>query len=309
VAEQEGTQTAEAQAVELKPVMEYKLPEGEEIVDIIFDEAEMTVSKARALGMKGLEQRKVTETVKVQYPKVVVTKKAVKFLDERGKVISKISLKESQIIKTAIFEPGPPRERLMSPLVSLVANRIFLAEWCVDGFESYHLDLSCFDTKGNLIWQKKNQPISSMSLSGNGRYIVYGGEMSDINVISPVGVYDIKDGKKLWEKKLNSDARELHILNDGQVVLVELFLGDEWITKISLIDLNGNEVWNYKIKHLISPSSWCPQLLSAGDKIIIYIELDPYDDNKPIYYGLYGFDKKGNLLWKPKEYKEEEDEF
>ncbi|MBU2462251.1 hypothetical protein KKH65_05200, partial [bacterium] len=80
-----GTVTEQAlgtQTIEPKLIMEYKFDEP--VVDVIFDEATMTVKEARALGMKGLEKRKATEKVKVQYPKVVVVGKRVKYIKSEG---------------------------------------------------------------------------------------------------------------------------------------------------------------------------------------------------------------------------------
>jgi hypothetical protein len=97
---EKGTETANAQAIEPKLIMEYKFDEP--VVDVIFSEATMTVKEARALGMKGLEKKKATERVKVQYPKVIFANNteyrkdiglmtSIKFLDKKGKIKKEIT--------------------------------------------------------------------------------------------------------------------------------------------------------------------------------------------------------------------------
>ncbi|MEW6096265.1 MAG: hypothetical protein AB1567_07040 [bacterium] len=271
--EQEGTQTIEAQAIEPKLVMEYKLSEGEEIVDVIFDEAEMTVKEAKALGMKGLEQRKATETVKVQYPKVLVTKKAVKFLDEKRKVTNEIPLKEVQIERVAY----------KSPLVSLSTNRIILVTQ--EGEFTFHLD--CFDTKGNLIWQKRNLG-NPVFLSGNGGYIVSGPLMTAHEAPPVCILCEVKNGKELWNKKINTEFWIPHILHNGQVLILEDFFFEKK-SKISLIDIDGKTLWN---RELLNTGDWTIVSSELEDKIIIWNWVGH----------IYVFKKNGDILWDSKKF-------
>ncbi|MFH1612303.1 MAG: hypothetical protein ABIB46_01005 [bacterium] len=112
----EFAQGTETQTIELKPVMEYKCDEP--IVDVIFGEAEMTVKEAMALGMKGLEQKKETEKVKVQYPKVVVTEKAIQTLDEKG-----TALDESGRVKFLDENGKVKREEVLAPYGDVILSK------------------------------------------------------------------------------------------------------------------------------------------------------------------------------------------
>ncbi|MDI6703290.1 MAG: PQQ-binding-like beta-propeller repeat protein [bacterium] len=289
VTEQKGTQTPETQAVELKPIMEYKLPEGEEIVDIIFGEAEMTVEEARALGMKGLEQKKATETVKVQYPKVLVTKNAVKFLDERGRMEREVLLKE---------------ENYEKPMVSLLTNRIVVKGKKGEG-ENCNVYAKWTDEKGKLIKIEEHilGEFGGVLMSENGKYIAIG---LGVKVTEPeVGeckLYDI-NGNKLWTYDIEYPYHGgMDIFNDGSVVIVRSVEEGEGIKKgkIVLIDVNGEKLWENEIvdgTHKI--------FSTAEGKIIVYTREYHFAGTpfEKFTYILYGFNKNGNLLWKPKEYK------
>jgi outer membrane protein assembly factor BamB len=105
----------------------------------------MTVAKAKALGMKGLEQKKITEKVKMQHPKVVVTKKAIKFLDEKGEVKSEKLLREKAYVKVASS-----------------SNKKYVAvgERFGETIEKKHTDIdeiSVMNSEGKVVWKLRDE--------------------------------------------------------------------------------------------------------------------------------------------------------
>lgn len=85
-------EASEKAKVKVEKIWERKF--DEEIKDVAFGEGEITVEEARNMGMKGLEKERPRKKIKVRYPKIAVTKKAIKFLDPKGKVKKQISLGE-----------------------------------------------------------------------------------------------------------------------------------------------------------------------------------------------------------------------
>jgi len=174
-AQAEAQAVPETQAIEPKLVMEYKLSEGEEIVDVIFDEATMTVKEAMALGMKGLEQKKATETVKVQYPKVIFTKRNVKFLDAYGKQKNSYSIEEE------------------APRVNHNQKYIAIYGW-VRKEKSADKTIHIFDNNGNKLWEKNYgyrgwSQIRHCTLSKEGKSAIFWGDVysSDADIYDAEG--------------------------------------------------------------------------------------------------------------------------
>jgi outer membrane protein assembly factor BamB len=257
----EGTKTVGAKAIEPKSIMEYKMPEGEEIVDVIFGEATMTVKEARALGMKGLEQKKATETVKVQYPKVVITGKAVRFLNETGKVLSSKNLEEFGY--------------KVWGNVSATGDKVFISSFSKkkEGDALVPTNLFCLDKKGDVLWKREFE--GEPRISGNEKYI------ADINPPDcSVGVrfYNI-EGNKLWEKSYFTWGTA-EILYDGKVVISTGKI-------LYFVNQNGKELWNYKLEQEIGPG--CIETGYGGSKRGNFFAV--CGDK------LYSFDEKG-LLWK-----------
>ncbi|MFH0774014.1 MAG: PQQ-binding-like beta-propeller repeat protein [bacterium] len=264
----QGTETKDSgtQTVEPTLIMEYKFDEP--ITDVIFDEATMTVKEARTLGMKGLEKRKATETVKVQYPKVLVTEKAVRFLDEKGRIEREVALKKENY------------EELM---VSLATGKIIVKGVKGEGENRYRY-LRWIDEKERTVKIEEGGEVFSVLISENGKYVVSGGE--DLSAVegSPIcTLYDI-NGNELWRRKTEGDSSEVKILYDGKVLILEFFIMDK--TRITLININGTKLWE---KNLPATPDY-NVLFTNDDKIIVYA----FEIGK-----LYAFDKKGNLLWQP----------
>jgi hypothetical protein len=281
VAKQKGTQMVKTKAMEPMLVIEYKLLESEEIVNVIFDEAEMTVTKARALGMKGLEQRRATETVKVQYPKVLVTKKAVKFLDKEGTVEREILLK---------------KEREETAIVSLTTGKVIITGYAYrkkeNNLEEIYRYVNLVDEKGEIKRITECVEFENVWFSGNEKYIAIGS--GDMVGESPSGctLYNLQ-GNKLWTYLVKSRNWMMHLLYDGKIVIIEHIEEGRRKGKISLIDVDKKKLWEREIEY------GQPKIYSTIDgKIIVYI--DKYSPKDT--YILYGFDVNGDLLWEPKEY-------
>ncbi|MDI6703292.1 MAG: hypothetical protein QME40_01265 [bacterium] len=279
VAEQKGTQTSEAQAIEPKPVMEYKLPEGEEIVDVIFGEAEMTVEEAMALGIKGLEQKKATETVKVQYPKVITIKdmnikgdvsiKSIRFLNEKGEMKSEYQVKGQR--------------EWTGVMVS--KNKKYLNVHSIINYEKEEAESIMLNDEGKVLWSVKHN-LFEVYPSPNGKYLV--GlptiEWSD----APIYVYNEKG--LVREIKKDDLSCRLSFSKDGSYFAVTLTTRIEGEDRADLIvfDGEGNELWRKNGITRGIAADYCPINITDDDIITVMTGGDEYK--------IYHFDKKGNLV-------------
>ncbi|MEW6482847.1 MAG: hypothetical protein AB1397_07655 [bacterium] len=305
--EQKGTQTTETEAIEPEPIMEYKLPEGEEIVDVIFGEATMTVKEARALGMKGLEKRKATEKVKVQYPKVVITQekpwmkiiegvktsgagslKSIKFLDKKGDVFKTIPLEEVKIVeitKKAPLEKQKPYKIKYLTLKYPAINK-----------NAKLIGLGINEKYG----PKINEEGKEEFYEGCGEQIEKG----------KVLILD-SNGNVLWEKEfpkgrgaeppLISDNGEIIVVETGYMdIPMELFSLPELDTtedRLYIYDKNGNEILRIpsgKEKEYLRLDSM-PMLSQNGRYLSVKIEnkLKKYPDNCSTFF----YDLKRKTYW------------
>jgi len=296
----QGTETAKA--IEPKLIIEYKFDEP--VVDIIFDEATMTVKEARILGVKGLEKRKATEKVKVQYPKVIFTEhkaseewaKSIKFLDKNQKLKKEIDLeKESSIFSDKKFTPSPYR------IIS--KNKKYI---CVDGLEierwgpgeydwnwTGESEAVIFDTEGNILRRIKH-PYCDIFVSPNGRYIVGVGEE---------GVGWGLCNEKGIVKEFQSHYVKGDFSKDGNY-----FVGIDREVWVAITE-DGRELWRKQTidedltreLELEEPKQWCVYskdgswrvLIQTGCLIVVDEGVPGVEDDKiwkkriPIAYGNY----------------------
>ena len=275
--EEKGSQT---ETIEPKPIMEYTVDEEEEVVDVLFDKTTLSVKKAVALGMTGLEQKEETEIVNVPYPKVLVTRKAVKFLDEKGEVERKVLLKKN-------YNEWAE--------VSLSTGKMIIEGEKGEG-EKYSKYLKWIDGTGKIkhIEDHILGEFGSSIMSKNGRYIAVG---LGREIMSPevdiCELYDM-DGNRLWKYEIGYPyVGCMNIFNDGSVVIVRALGEDK--CEIALMDVKGNKIW----KHKIADGTVHEMFSTIEGKILIYISNFIKDPDEFI---LYGFDKNGRFLWEPKRY-------
>jgi hypothetical protein len=192
---------------------------GEEVVDVIFDEAEMTVEEARALGFKGLEQREATDTVVVQYPKVLMIKdenakheplvKSIKFLDEKGSVKKEVPLQ-----RYIPDKQSPARINIAKNRQYIRINTPIKEDEHGDLVEAESVIL---DTAGNVLWSIKHN-LSIVYLSPDGKYIV-GVPTLDWSD-APIYVYNEKGLVK--EIKKNTSWWDIDFSADGSYFAVTI---------------------------------------------------------------------------------------
>ncbi|MEW6619520.1 MAG: hypothetical protein AB1422_09365 [bacterium] len=176
-AQTQGTETVVGtETIEPALVLEYK--SDEPIADVIFGETEMTVEEARALGMKGLEKKKVTETVKVQYPKVIFVEdenaqgraKSIKFLDEKGRLKKEIPVQRWILGKQSAAEVKISENR---KYIVVTTTRISAKP---SDKPPYGISTDCIviNTEGDVLWKPKVGLFSYppyVKVSSNGKYV------------------------------------------------------------------------------------------------------------------------------------------
>lgn len=229
--------------------------------------------------------------VKFQYPKVIITEKRIKFLNEKGRM-------ENNIILNRKNMEWPLYNNKWERIVPLDSDKIVIGgnkgEYPF-GEDSY-LYIKWIDKKGKTI--KIEKGCLTTILSENGKYIVDGDLYEGYDCI----LYDI-NGNRLWIYNAEENLKGMHILHDEKVVIIEGIEEKKDKAKISLIETNGKKLWE---KEIVRASGYDHNIFSTREnKIIVYGGGGIYDNKTKNYieeYVLYGFDEKGNLLWEPKEY-------
>jgi hypothetical protein len=218
VTEAEETETAADSIEVIEPVLIWQKEFDEEIVGVIFGEAEMTVEEARAIGFKGWEQRRATDIVKVQYPKSVVTKKATKFLDEQGNVIKEGPLWEEG------FAPWNKREK-------------------IEGTDDYKIS-------SRSICRSKNRDYIGVLdvIAKEGKY--------NAHDISSQFNYYTSDKKKLCTIKLPDGLRpQCSISDDGSHIFFRIQMEMEWIFALYVYSKEGKLLFSKNKVELLKFSS------------------------------------------------------
>jgi hypothetical protein len=296
----QGTETVEAQTIEPKLIVEYKFDES--VVDVIFGEAEMTVKEARKRGMKGLEKRKAMEIVKVQYPKVVVLGKRVKYTEDYEE-LHETSInffdKNGKKKKEIFLQQSLPDRDYGRAMVGISKNRKYLAIYTpvvttpielrgkiTDWEESGYIknDTVIMDTEGNKLWSVVLECSGNPHISSNGKYIVdidVGGELDGPSVIyNENGMV-----KEIWALgcfavDFSKDGSWFAVITERRHDLI-------------VFDEKGNELWK---KRNFGEGWDSEKCLNISEDDIITIIFGMNQDIK------YRFDKKGNLIEpKPKE--------
>lgn len=299
-----------------KLVLEYK--SDEPIVDVIFDEATMTVKEARALGIKGLEKRKATEIVKVRYPKVVAPKDAVHprqriikgvvtFLNEKGSITNQISLRDVKFTENG-------KEKWIDDECWLSSNGEYAGVVTTSGIpggitpqgEFYEstiekVKFSLIDKNGNILWEKTvmDYLISKCIISNDGKRIlmVSNPVMHKYKYSTGIYLYNEK-GKQIWKqeygKGIGDTIGDTIISKNGKYIAgrVELPTGirkppydpfyEYWLI---FYDIDKENFWQYKLEE--KSASWVI-LSENGD---VDVKNNDIRKNETIY----SFTKDGKL--------------
>lgn len=267
--------------------MEYKF--DEEVVDGIFGEAEMTVEEARERGIKGLAPKKATEIVNVQYPKVLVTKKAVKFLD-----------KDNQIEKEIKYESkfGDQRFVIVSKkLVGVYKYKDIIDEGVYKGTSNTFLRV--YDTLGNVKFSKD-------FYGGKDVYFTEGGSILMFDSSEGGGGYEIlllRDNGDLIKEIQPSESGYIDCVwdssNDKIVIYTvsEEGAGSSPKPQMFLIDEKlGDIIWTKEINLKREVTVQIPIKIVLGKDYIV-LECSDSDQNYNPEFKLLSFDIKRNLLW------------
>jgi hypothetical protein len=248
--------------VEPKPVIEYNLDVDEEVV--IFGEAEMTVKEARILGVKGLEQMRATEIIKIRYPKVVATKDAVHglriikgtitFLNERGIITNRISVRGVM----RFTENG--KDKWINEECYLSSNGEYVG--IINTFsripeKTEKTNFCLMDKNGNVLWEKESMQheINKCIISGNGNRILM------VDHISPVGedpvrsgfyLYDRK-GRQLWKQEINEDIFNVVMSKNSKYLAanISVYTGvgsPPFEDYLFFYNIDEKKSWKYKVK-------------------------------------------------------------
>jgi hypothetical protein len=289
-----AARTQELNEVELKPSILRELEERRK--DVIYEEEEMKVSRARELGIEGLEERDADEIVRIKYPKVIMVKdgyehdplvESIKFLDIRGEIKKEISVQD--------YIPeskGPARVGVSKNKKYL---RINAPVEVIPGKEVLKSKIVVFNIEGDSLWGFKHK-LQVLFLSPNGEYIVGVPDLEWGD--APVFMYD-KNGNIL--KKIDKDDRgfDLDFSKDGSYFAVTIKkinrdvkterVVDKLSADLIIYDVYGNELWR-KENIAKGISSACKVRISNDNVISVITGLHEY----MILY----FDKEGNLIKK-----------
>jgi len=292
---QKVTQGNPPQALTEQLTAQYRT--NQKVVDVIFDEAAVTVREASALGVKGLGARSPKDTVKIRYPKVVMLAdeqdsiegtsytKSIRFLDAKGATKKEVS--------TLRMIPG---ERWSSVTISkgrkfIGANNVneYSGEYVIDA------DFIMFDDEGRELWKMKHH-LTGIIPSPSGEYALgvpdaaIGG--APISMYNAKGlVREIRKDDRSWDVDFSKDGGYFAV----KVVTIKektnTATGRQMIepaAHLIVFDSRGNELWK-KENITTGPSSFACQVKISDDDIITVI-------TGVGEYRVFTFDKNGKLL-------------
>jgi hypothetical protein len=291
---QEGTDTY---------VLNYK--SEEEIVDVIWDEATITVSELRERGIKALEKR-ATETVRIRYPKVVMIKderalvsplvKTIQFFDKRGRIKKEMALqrwilykqdpayiflsKNKEYICISTPEPLEIPEDYKGPIEYYKPPR------------DPEIESVILNTDGEELWRATSTLSGGLWLSPNGRYFIVCnvecGRQCPLFYFNHRGTV-----KELWFKEgtMGFEYIEIDFSKDGSWFAV---VGKNIGEHLVVFDQEANELWR---KEGVAEGDWDVwELEISNDEIIIVTISRCIIPGKKIQLIEYQFTKQGELI-------------
>ena len=158
--------------------------QGDTITNVIFSEAEMAVSKARTMGVEGLEQKRADEKIRVKYPKVVMVSDRQKVIDYGAPMVQSLKFYDlsGKVRKEIIIKNVFPKDKEGICWVDITDNRHYFALYVHVSFtvkneyqekKESKSQVVVFDASGNKLWEieKTEFPIA-VNLSPNAEYLV-----------------------------------------------------------------------------------------------------------------------------------------
>ena len=268
---------------------------NQKVVDVIFGEAKVTVGEARTLGVKDLEARSPKDTVKIQYPKVVMLAdeqdstegtsyiKSIRFLNAKG-----VTKKEVPTLKMI------PGERWSS--VTISKGRKFIGVNSVIEYSRENVrdaDFIMFDDEGRELWKMKHH-LTHIIPSPNGEYTL--GIPDPAIGDAPIYMYDakglvreIRKDNRSWDVDFSKDGsyfavKMVTVKQEGEADRKVL----EAAAHLIVFDSRGKELWR-KENITSGPASFaCRVKISDADVITVITGVGEYR--------ILTFDKNGKLL-------------
>ncbi|MDA7857959.1 PQQ-like beta-propeller repeat protein [bacterium] len=223
-----------ATSMALEKIWEKKF--DEDVKDVIFDEGEFTVERAKAMGVKGLEGRKPKEKVKINYPKVIMTKDSLKFLDKEGNLKKKYNIVRS-VDKGKVVKVYPSRN---GKKIGMVSEKYkYFPEKDMSFVES--VEFKMLNDDGEVEWEIKNANRGSILPSPDGDYAV--------GFYDKGPLYFYKDGKKKNIENLpNRYSGDIALSRDGKFWIASVNVFRPRKSWLILFDNNGEEIWRRDLK-------------------------------------------------------------
>jgi len=244
---------------------------------------------------------------KTIHPKVIMTKKYVKFFDKEGKLRNKILLNYG--------EPHPLGGGIINLPVFIPPDKILVINCLYDAYNLFLIDL-----QGNIIWHKGlffGDVKYDCFTSRNGKYILIGKRDAGHDAGNDCILHDI-DGKELWRESFDSYTTEwfAHLLRNGRVILgkavIDVLLPPEERYRvggrgeISLIDVTGRESWTHSLPRPdVADGKITLTDFEENNLIVLRRRVvigDATQEEGPLLLrdNVYVFDEEEGLLWEEK---------
>lgn len=259
----------------------------ENLEDVILEEVEMSVEKAQSLGIKGLIG-KPTDKIKIKYPKILITKNAIKFIKD-NQIKKEIPIGEK--IRTYLVKS--PNEKIIGYYKSNLKIPTNEKEYGI--IESTFLNV--LDINGNEILNKTFKGGFGFIVSDQGNFVAFGTGSEGYGKY--IYFYDSRGNliKQVdpFEKKGYFSYTGKYSKTDKYVAISFNKFGDLGGAFI-LFDSQGNELWRKKF------SDWHNSgyhiIISADEKYIYTAGIIFINNttNKPVYYS-YCFTDSGDNIF------------
>ena len=280
-------------------IVEYKYEKG--IDKIIFIEADISVKEARKLKIKGLEQKRETETVKIPYPKVLIVQddnsnvgglhiKSLRFLNNNGKLKKEIFLRQNNKNTLGTFSIS---ENNRFVVITYITRKIQddIYRGIVEA-ESIILSID-----GDELWNTKHH-LTQVEISPNGTYII--GNDIESNSTPIVIIYQ---GGKIIEINKHRRGWIQYYLQNGKYCALRVIVFDpkikngveKDIAKLVLIDEKGNILWTKDNIVKGEAAIWTRLNKTTDNTIVLTVEM-PESGNTLEQYKIFKFDIEGNII-------------
>jgi len=256
----------------------YEIAVNDNIIDVIYDTVEITANEANKLGIKGLGAKVVTDTIKVEYTKLIVigdkdTKskeygKSILFFDKKGRVTGKIALKSYN------------HKYLFSPNKKLIAVRSGSPAWD---------ELTLYNQEGYIFGKFKIEPLNFVIIADDGSFVVYGDRVGMLTGTAKIGFHDL-NGALIIEKEISYWTHVARYSPDNKfVILVSEKTNDKIqpATMLVCFDKKGKEIWQYVLEDM-NPrfflNAYCTSLYDlmefSDDSRMLYVRGLVYTNEK-----------------------------